>query len=318
MRVIMSRALRLQHISTSKSHRRREQHGYILLTLLLAVTLFTVAAVAVLPTISQQIKRDREDELRHRGTEYMRAIEHFYRRYGRYPSTMEELLNTRKARSIRRLYKDPMSRDRATGQEKDFKALHQMDISLNNSPLGPMPVASETPAEGDPGGQSELAGSGVQPSEPQGSGGLQSSSTRGFSSSPLGNASNSGRGSSPSASPVSDSNSDSDAATFGGGGPILGVASTNKGKTIRTFFGKDHYNDWLFIYIDGLQRGGQLTGPVNPNLPRANLDSLPQLPTGTGVAGQGLGQGQGSTSNTGQTQFGSQSQQGSTQAPPQQ
>jgi type II secretory pathway pseudopilin PulG len=310
----MSGALKLQNISASKSRCHLQQRGYILLTLLLAVSLLTIAAVAVLPAITQQIRRDREEELRHRGTEYMRAIEHFYRRYGRYPSNMEELRNTGNARSIRRLYKDPMSRDRATGQEKDFKILHQMDISLNNGPLGPSPLPREPQAETDPAAQSEAAGSAAQPGSPQPTKGQQSSSAPGFSGSLGGNALNATRNSSSASSSASDSNSDSDAATFGSG-PILGVASTNKGKTIRTFFGKDHYNDWLFIYIDGLQRGGQLTGPVNPNLPRANLDSLPQIP---GASGQGLGQPQGSTTNPGQTQSGSQSQQGSAPAPSQQ
>jgi len=56
--------------------------------------------------------------------------------------------------------------------------------------------------------------------------------------------------------------------TFGGG-PILGVASTNKkDKTVRVFAGKTHYNDWLFIYVAQFDRGGLLVGPVDPNQPR--------------------------------------------------
>ena len=47
--------------------------------------------LAVLPEIGQQIKRDREEELCHRGTAYMRAIQHFYKKFGRYPTRMEEL-----------------------------------------------------------------------------------------------------------------------------------------------------------------------------------------------------------------------------------
>src|SRR6185437_4721611 len=34
-----------------------------------------------------------------------------------------------------------------------------------------------------------------------------------------------------------------------GGGPIMGVASSSKDKTIRKFNNKEHYNEWLFVMI---------------------------------------------------------------------
>ena len=39
----------------------------------------------------QQIKRDREEEMIHRGTEYARAIKKFYKKNGRYPATLDDL-----------------------------------------------------------------------------------------------------------------------------------------------------------------------------------------------------------------------------------
>jgi hypothetical protein len=67
-----------------------------------------------------------------------------------------------------------------------------------------------------------------------------------------------------------------------GGGPILGVASTSKAKTIREFNKKSHYNEWVFIYDPNSDRGGLLKGPIQP-------DS-----TGRGIGiGQGVGQGVG-------------------------
>ena len=59
----------------------------------------------------------------------------------------------------------------------------------------------------------------------------------------------------------SNSSSGFNGPTFGGG-PILGVASTSKAKSIRVFYDKNHYNDWLFIYVPQADRGGLLTGPV--------------------------------------------------------
>src|SRR5205814_3194729 len=37
------------------------------------------------------------------------------------------------------------------------------------------------------------------------------------------------------------------------GGPIVGVISTSKEKSIRSFGGKDHYNQWQFIYDPGME-----------------------------------------------------------------
>jgi hypothetical protein len=50
--------------------------------------------------------------------------------------------------------------------------------------------------------------------------------------------------------------------TFGGG-PIIGVASTSKNKSMKEFNEKDHYNDWWFIYDPTTDRGGLINGPYN-------------------------------------------------------
>src|ERR1700675_1078413 len=134
----MQRGLKLRHYKITRL--QNPQRGYMLITLMLALALITIALLTVLPEIGQQIRRDREEEMRHRGTAYMRAIQHFYKKFGRYPSRIEELENTNNLRFIRKRYKDPINRDPATGRERDFKLLHQTDISLNNGPvLGPTP-----------------------------------------------------------------------------------------------------------------------------------------------------------------------------------
>ncbi len=191
----------------------------------------------------------------------MRAIQHFYKKFGRYPSRVEELENTNNVRFLRKRYTDPMSTDPATGKEKDFKFLHQQDILLNNGPvLGPIP---------GPGAQTGTIPPSNTPVNPP-SGGASS----GDSSDTGGNPNSTGT-SSPNADAGSDSGSGLSGQVFGGG-PIFGVASTNKkDKTIRVFFGKTHYNDWLFIYVSIADRGGLLIGPVNPSIPTPNLNPPP-------------------------------------------
>jgi type II secretory pathway pseudopilin PulG len=285
------RSAKLQ-ITNHKSQIR--QRGYMLITLMLAFALIAIALLTVLPEIGQQIQRDREEELRHRGTAYMRALQHFYKKFGRYPSRIEELENTNNLRFLRKRYKDPINRDPATGKEKDFKLLHQTDISLNNGPvLGQTPGQSPFGGAGGVGGmQGGAGGLGAQ------SGGLQPATVTSGSSSPSDDAE--GNSSSPGSS-SSNSNTSSSSGFSGptfGGGPILGVASTSKAKSIRVFFDKSHYDDWLFIYVPQADRGGLLTGPVNPGMPGGpTLGAIPP-----GVGGGLTQQGPGLSPNVGQPQ----------------
>ena len=68
---------------------RRHERGYILLTLMLFVALLAVASMAWIEKIDFQIKRDREEELIHRGVQYSRAIRRYVKKFGHYPSRIE-------------------------------------------------------------------------------------------------------------------------------------------------------------------------------------------------------------------------------------
>src|SRR4029077_19036443 len=93
--------------------------------------------------------------------------------------------------------------------------------------------------------------------------------------------SNSPGSSSSSSNANSNSGSGLKGPTFGGG-PILGVASASKAKSVRVFYDKNHYNDWLFIYVPQADRGGLLTGPVSLNGPTGNFGGAPGQPVSPG------------------------------------
>jgi len=155
----MRRGLRSAKLQITNHKSQNPQRGYMLITLVLALALITIALLTVLPEIGQQIRRDREEEMRHRGTAYMRAIQHFYKKFGRYPTRIEELENTNNMRFLRKRYTDPMNRDPATGKERDFKLLHQQDITLNNGPLlGQIPGQSGLPGQAGLQGQGGVGG----------------------------------------------------------------------------------------------------------------------------------------------------------------
>jgi type II secretory pathway pseudopilin PulG len=283
------------------------QRGYMLITLMLAMAMMTLALLAVLPEVKQQIRRDREEELQHRGTAYMRAIQRFNRKLGRYPTRVEELESTNNLRFLRKRYKDPVNRDPETGKERDFKFLHQTDIAFNNGALGQTPGLGLGPGQnslnGPQGGlNGQPSGPTAQPGGPQPPSGTSAQTA---ASDDSGNASNADANSDSAETSPSNSISKS-GSTVGsngqvlGGGPIIGVASMSKEKSVRVFFGKNHYKDWLFIYVQQLDRGGLLVGPVNPGMTSGNVNGL--IPGQGGGLGTGLGTGQGLSPNGFQTQ----------------
>jgi len=270
----MRRDLELRNYKITKL--QNSQRGYMMITLMLALAMIAIALLTVLPEIGQQIRRDREEEMRRRGTEYMRAIQHYYRKFGRYPVSLEQLEDTNHLRFLRKRYTDPMNRDPKTGKEREFKILHQTDVMLNNGPvLGQIP--GQTGPQGGPAGspqgglnalQGGLAALGAQ------TGGVQPAVTPNPAT---GDASNAEGNSNPAESSPSNSIAQS-GSTSGfngpvlGGGPIVGVASMSKEKPIRVFYGKSRYKDWLFIYLPQADQGGLLKGPINPGMPTPNLN----------------------------------------------
>ncbi|HEY0783186.1 MAG TPA: type II secretion system protein [Thermoanaerobaculia bacterium] len=90
--------------------RRRGEAGYNLVILVVAITVMGILLAIALPSWGSIIRRDREEELIFRGFQYAEAIRCFFNRYRRYPVRLDELIET-SPRSIRQLWKDPMTED---------------------------------------------------------------------------------------------------------------------------------------------------------------------------------------------------------------
>ena len=89
---------------------RRGERGYNLVVLVVIITVMNIVLAAVLPLWSQAIRRNKEEELIFRGLQYAEAIRVFHNRFQRWPTRLEELVEI-KPRSIRQLWKDPMTED---------------------------------------------------------------------------------------------------------------------------------------------------------------------------------------------------------------
>jgi len=228
-----------------------------------------------------QVQRDREEELIHRGLGYSRGIRRFYKKFGRPPSRIEELEDTNTLRFIRKRYKDPV-----TGGE--FKILRQGDPALAS-----VMMLGQVPGIQVGGGNKAGGGLGSNPTLPTGQ--LTQVTNTGAADPASGDSDSSPStpmettGSSSSSGSGSGSNSGGSPQMFGGG-PIVGVASTNKAKTIREFCSKSHYKDWLFIYVPTSDRGGALNSPWCPDLGIQGLNPIPApagspSPPNTGAPG---------------------------------
>jgi type II secretory pathway pseudopilin PulG len=251
---------------------QKRERGYILIILLLAVALSAIFALTWVQKIEFQIKRDQEEELIHRGVQYSRAVKRYFKKFGRYPTKIEDLENTNNLRFLRKRFKDPI-----TG--KDFKPLRFTDVRTSfNSPGAGLTPVSQMNAARQNGLNSPFMSQGGVTSTSQASGTTSNGTNSGDQSDAAGGATPSDVSKADqqvSQSPQSNDNNGpaspppaglaAGPQVFGGAG-IVGVVSLSKLKTIREFNKKDHYNQWQFIYDPSSDRGGLLMTPNQPPL----------------------------------------------------
>jgi len=293
-------AVRTQKSATGRTAagRRPHEEGYILLTMLLVVALMAIFALAVITEMKFTMQRDQEQEMIHRGVQYSRAVRGYYKKFGRYPTRLEDLENTNNLRYLRKRYKDPVNKN------QEFRLLHfgEQGVTLGGGGIslggGTIPGASPVGSPGGMNGSSSSnsafggstfgnSGSGVNNSGvfAQSSGfGANSNSSFGANSNtsatnPNAAGTNPSSGTDPSSSPQNSQDASSTKISSAGasdqssgqqpvsGGPIVGVASISKKTTIREFNKKKKYNEWQFVYDPTTEpRNGLITTPNQPLL----------------------------------------------------
>jgi hypothetical protein len=91
--------------------RRGSQSGYAILLVLFFVTLMLLATISVAPNILTEGRREREKEMIWRGKQYARGVKMYYRKTGKFPTSMDDLVKPKlgSVRFMRQAYKDPMN-----------------------------------------------------------------------------------------------------------------------------------------------------------------------------------------------------------------
>jgi type II secretory pathway pseudopilin PulG len=296
------------------------EEGYILLAVLFLVALILIGLAVAAPKVAQDIQRDRENELYHRGKQYERAIRLYYRKTGGYPTDLSQLENTNNIRFLRKRYIDPI-----TGQP--FRLIHQGEAKAPLLGLFGQPLAGQIPGAtsiGNPIGSSPTGATPTGATSQNGSAFGSSS----FGSNTLASNTLASSDSQPTTSPGDNTGNPGTGSTGAGAGNntgtdtgfgstgstgsttvvgrIVGVSSTSPKASIRVYKKQTHYNQWEFVYDPAMEaiagggqpalnapglnnnpaQGTQGTGVFQPNQPQAPTSSPISTPTPTPTPNQ--------------------------------
>lgn len=185
--------------------------------LLVAMSIMAVMMTVAMPVWKQSARREKETELIWRGQQYQRAIGLFGRKFANaFPPSIDVLVDQK---FLRKKYKDPITGD-------DFQPLKQGQPttpgsgSATGSRPGTMTAAAPNPAP--PGANPASAGTNRGPTS-----NIGTTASGGFGT------------------PVT-----------GAAGGIVGVVSKSTAKSIRLYNGRNHYNEWAFIFTQQTVPGG--------------------------------------------------------------
>src|SRR5258708_30042491 len=72
-------------------HARKNERGYALLLVVFASTLILIAAMTAAPKIKTMRQREVDKEMIWRGNQYVRGIKLYYRKTGKFPTSLDDL-----------------------------------------------------------------------------------------------------------------------------------------------------------------------------------------------------------------------------------
>lgn len=255
------------------------EQGYVVLFAIFVMALMVISLAVAAPEVAKSIQRDRDLETFHRGMQYRRAIQLYYRTFHAYPPNADALKKTNNIRFLRKQYVDPIT------NKVDWKPIlfgqNKVPVAMGffGQPLagGATSIAGIGPSGGNgvsgsggslPGGISDIFGGNSTSStssvgstaNPTGASGGTGGSTISTGTTTSGTSPTGGFGTSTSSS----TGSNQSGQTFGGGG-IIGFSPASPKKSILIYKKKDHYNEWEFTYdpiSDAQTMSGGNTGGI--------------------------------------------------------
>jgi len=262
-----------------KSAGKRGENGYALLLVVFLTTLMLIVTIVAAPSVRTERKREKEEEMIWRGKQYVRAIKLYYRKNGRFPTSLEDLTKPKMGslRYLRQAYKDPMNKEDGSWRLIYVGPAGQLIGSLK-PPATPQLLGGAgqpgTPAAalGSQPGTAQGANSSQSAFGPQNSGSAFGPQSGGTASGAAGTTTQDSAfgpgGNQPMSSPSSFSSTDPSTII---GGNIIGVGSKTDRKSVIVYEKATNYHLFEFIWDPskdvmgiGGATGTQVGTPVPP------------------------------------------------------
>jgi hypothetical protein len=222
-------------VSIPQSKGQDQAQGYALLMVCFLVALMVIGTAAAVPSILTEGRRAKEVELIWRGEQYARAVRLYYRKYGRFPQSFEDLTVPKgQLHFLRKAYAEPMNR-----KDGSWRVIY---VGPNGELIGSVKSTNifGRPGAGAPGG----AGAFGQPPRPP-------TDNRAASEQRPPDAP-------PSPPPSVAKTPGPEGRVFGGN--IIGVASKMEQRSIRVYKGATNYKEWEFMWDPAAE--GMMIGPA--------------------------------------------------------
>jgi type II secretory pathway pseudopilin PulG len=255
---------------TRNNARRRKQAGYSLLMVVFLVATVLILAATAVPNVLVQGRREREEEMIWRGEQYQRAIGMYFRKFGKYPTKVDDLVKqTNGVRFLRQAYTDPMNKEDGSWRFIYVGPNGQLIGTLRSASLLQSVLSTATMPGATP------FGTGAQPPPPPGA------NTVGTPGAPGQTGQQASGALAP--NPLASQPQPLQGSVIGGN--IIGVGSKVKQSSLRIYQGGDTYEHWEFIWnpLQQVAIPGQ-QAPVNPNAPAVPTGPQPPGQPAPGIA----------------------------------
>ena len=104
------RSARHRDLDWGMQYRETENEaGYVLVAVIFLTVALLISLAVAAPKMAMSIQRDKELETIHRGEQYRRAIKLYYAKFGSYPTSIDQLVETNEIRFLRKKYTDPLT-----------------------------------------------------------------------------------------------------------------------------------------------------------------------------------------------------------------
>jgi len=262
-------------IKRARAHRKRAERGYALLLALFLAALVIIATATAVPSLLNESRRQKEEEMIWRGKQYKRAIGLYYRKTGHFPRTTEDLAKgVAGVHFLRQAYKDPMNKQ----EDGSWRLIYlgpngELIGSTRFHTLAEYQAVELGPLAGPPGAVAGILPAPVNPAQNPPTSAAEGQEQEQAQAQPQETGEKQpAAATSPAPTTLAEANPLV-------GGSFVGVGSKVKKPSLKVYLGGSIYNQWEFIWTPvQLAPAGVATPiavPVRPGQPQLGQ------PTGT-------------------------------------